>query len=41
MIRLEHLQIGSGHCVIEQNVNNIACAKGKFSTLIGANGTGK
>lgn len=41
MIRLEHIQIGYGHCVIAQNDNDIACAKGKFITLIGANGTGK
>ncbi|MEP3043401.1 ABC transporter ATP-binding protein, partial [Nonlabens ulvanivorans] len=41
MIRLEHLQIGYGHCVIAHNDKEIACAKGKFITLIGANGTGK
>ena len=41
MIELDDIQLGYGHCVIAQYDGVLACAKGKFITLIGANGSGK
>ncbi|MGJ8684320.1 MAG: ABC transporter ATP-binding protein [Nonlabens sp.] len=41
MIELHNIEIGYGHCVIAQYDGVLACAKGKFITLIGANGSGK
>jgi len=41
MIELQDIQVGYNDNVIAQHNGNIAFAKGKFITLLGANGSGK
>ncbi|WP_292889383.1 ABC transporter ATP-binding protein [Nonlabens sp.] len=41
MIQLENIQVGYGHCVVAEHAGNLAFAKAKLISLIGANGSGK
>jgi iron complex transport system ATP-binding protein len=41
MIQLENIQVGYGHCVVAEYAGDLAFAKAKLISIIGANGSGK